>query len=358
MKAVKLVPIFSLAAACAAAISAMILRPSSANIEPRETHARIVDVVEVKKGALDKTEHFPADLLPYEAVDVYAKVSGFIEKLYADRGSEVDENAVLARLVAPELDESIEAERAKYRSAQDQYQRNKRLGPGAIVSAQTIESLKDAAESERETIESLEAQKGYLTIAAPFHGVITTRNLHTGAFVIAGGSNGAVPLFRLERLDRLRLVVAIPEAYVGGVTEGMNIPFAVPAYPDRMFSAKVARVASSLDLRTRSESVELDVDNRERVLLPGMYADVSWPVRRRTIGFIVPAKAIAITTERSFLIRVTKEGVVEWVDAKRGAAADGRVEVFGSLHEGDLISRSGTDEIKPGSKVAARLATE
>lgn len=343
-------------AVCSLAVLAFIvLRPSMTTEHTVEECQPTVEAVALEKTSLDKIAHFPGDLLPYEAVDIYAKVPGFIETLYADRGSEVKEKTVLAQLVAPELDKNIEAARAQYLSAEDQYRRNKSLRFGDVA-AQTVEILKDNAVSAHENLNALQEQKNYLTVLAPFEGVVTTRNLHTGAFVIAGGNNGAVPIFRVEKIKTLRLVVAVPEAYVDGVKEGNEVSFAVPAFPDRTFAAKISRMSHSLDLRTRTEMVELDVDNSDRILLPGMYADVIWPVTRQAKGFVVPRRTVAATTEKTFVIRIKKDGLTEWVDVKRGNAAKGMVEIFGPLHEGDMIAARATDEIKPGTKMSAQTA--
>jgi membrane fusion protein, multidrug efflux system len=183
-------------AVCSLAVLALIvLRPSMATEDVVEERQPTVEAVALEKTYLDKIAHFPGDLLPYEAVDIYAKVSGFIETLYADRGSEVKEKAVLAQLVAPELDKNIEAARAQYLAAEDQYRRSNKLRVGTDVAAQAVEILKDNAVSAHENLDALQEQKNYLTVLAPFDGVVTTRNLHTGAFVIAGGNNGAVPIF-------------------------------------------------------------------------------------------------------------------------------------------------------------------
>jgi membrane fusion protein (multidrug efflux system) len=333
-----------------------ILWPSKAADDHAEERQPIVEVISLKKASLDKTAHLPGDLLPYEAVDIYAKVSGFIEILHADRGSEVKEKAVLAQLLAPELNNNIESARAQYLTAEDQYQRNKKLGPGAIIAAQTIEMLKQNAASAHENMVALQEQKNYLTVVAPFDGVITVRNLHTGAFVIAGGNNGAVPIFRLEKIRMLRLTVPVPEAYVDGVKEGNEVSFTVPAFPNRVFTAKISRIAHSLDLRTRTEMIEFDVDNSDRALAPGMYADIAWPVTRQTLGFVVPTKAVVTTTEQTFIIRISEDGTTEWVDVKRGAAAKGVVEIFGPLHEGERIAARATDEMKSGKTVSVQTA--
>ena len=230
------------------------------------------------------------------------------------------------------------------------------MGPGAIIAAQTIEMLKQNAASAHENMVALQEQKNYLTVVAPFDGVITVRNLHTGAFVIAGGNNGAVPIFRLEKIRMLRLTVPVPEAYVDGVKEGNEVSFTVPAFPNRVFTAKISRIAHSLDLRTRTEMIEFDVDNSDRALAPGMYADIAWPVTRQTLGFVVPTKAVVTTTEQTFIKRISEDGTTEWVDVKRGAAAKGVVEIFGPLHEGERIAARATDEMKSGKTVSVQTA--
>jgi len=314
----------------------------------------LVEVITLKKGSLKKTIRLPGDLLPYEAVDIYAKVSGFIETLRADRGSEVKKDDVLAQLLAPELDKRLEEARAQYLAVNDQYQRRRKLRAGD-VSVESVELLKNNTESARENMEALREQQNYLTIRAPFAGVITSRNLHTGALVIAGADNRAVRIFRLEKIDTLRLLVAVPEAQVEGVREGTEVAFTVPALPDRKFAAKISRVSHSLDEKTRTEAVELDVDNASRILSPGMYADIIWPVTRVGGEFIVPVKAVVTTTEKTFMIRV-RDGVTEWVEVKRGNASGEAEEVFGPLQEGDSIVTRATDELREGIKVKAHAA--
>lgn len=324
----------------------------TASVSPAKK-GHTVEVVKLKKTVLEKTILLPGNLLPYEAVDIYAKVAGFIETINADRGTEAKKDDLLVQLVAPELIYRLGDVKAQYKAANDLYQRNLKLKV-PVVSALEMEASKDAAEAAFNRMHDLEEQTKYLAIRAPFDGVITTRYLHTGAFVIPGGNNGAVPIFRIETIRRLRLVVPVPEAYVDGVTEGAEVQFTVPAFQERRFSGKVARISHSLELRTRTEPVELDVNNENRELSPGMYADIHWPVKRPIPAFTVPVKALVTTTERTFVIRIMN-GITEWVDVKRGNTVGDRVEIFGELGEGDSIVVGSTDELKPGKKVDVRV---
>ncbi|HEY6393265.1 MAG TPA: efflux RND transporter periplasmic adaptor subunit, partial [Bryobacteraceae bacterium] len=191
----------------------------------------------------------------------------------------------------------------------------------------------------------------YLSVTAPFAGVITNRFVHPGALV-GPGNDGAEGLLELQQVARLRLVVAVPETNVAGIVRGGHVSFTVPAYSGRTFSGVVARVSPAIDAKTRTMAVELDVQNGRGLLSPGMYPEVSWPVRGLA-ALLVPATSVVTTTERTFVIRI-REGRAEWVNVKRGAGEGDLVEVQGALHAGDVVVRRGTDEIREGSAVQAK----
>jgi RND family efflux transporter MFP subunit len=127
----------------------------------------------------------------------------------------------------------------------------------------------------------------------------------------------------------------------------------VRAYPGVKFTAMVARIAQSLDAKTRSMAVELDVDNADGRLAPGMFADVLWPVKRTAPSLFVPPAAIVQSTEKTFVARI-RDGVIEQVPVQRGAVQAELVEVFGDLQEGDTIARRGSEELRPGVHVEVR----
>jgi len=158
---------------------------------------------------------------------------------------------------------------------------------------------------------------------------------------------------RIQQISRLRLVVAVPEADIAGITIGDRISFTVPAYPGDTFSGGVARISHTLDEKTRSMPVEVDVVNDSARLAPGMFPEVVWPARRLQPSLFVPPSAVAVTTERTFVVRI-HNGAVEWVDVKRGVTMGDLVEVFGDIAENDVVATRGTDELRAGTKVNAK----
>ena len=211
-----------------------------------------------------------------------------------------------------------------------------------------IRAIDSSAAAARASAATLRDMAGYLNISAPFDGIITARFVHPGA--LASPSSG--PLLELEQVARLRVVVAVPESETAGILRGAKVPFTVPAHPGRTFSGAVARIPNSLDPKSRTMPVELDVANTDGALAPGMYVEAAWPVRRPRASLFVPATAVVTTTERTFVIRV-RDGKAEYVNVSRGVRQGDNVEVLGPLTAGDIVIKKATDEIREGQPIPA-----
>ncbi len=355
----------------------------AANAQRAAATAPVVEVTRVVSRKLAITVRLPGELQPYEVVSIYPKVTAFVDWIGVDRGSIVKTGQLMARLVAPEIAaqraeaqsklQGVEAQRveaaAKLASDESTYQRLKTASatPGVVAGndlevAQKavegdrarLEAARESAEAARAALKSITEIEGYLQVRAPFDGVVTERNVHPGALVgPASGSGVGVPIVRVEKTSRLRLLVPVPEKYVAGVTEGARVEFSVPAFPNQVFSGRVARIAHSVDVKTRTMPVELDVTNTGGRLASGMFPEVLWPVRRSGPTLFVPTSSVARTTEATFVVRI-RDGKAEWVNVQAGEV-DGKVtEVFGDLRDGDDISIRGTDELRPGTHVTTR----
>lgn len=353
--------------------------PPAASQQPTTSGPAIVEVVKVVEQKLARTVRLPGELLAYQSVAIYPKITSFVERINVDRGSRVRRGQMLARMTAPELTsqrseeesrlQAVRAQRteaeAKLAADETYYQRLRAASetPGVVagndvVMAQKaveagrarVQALQSSEKAARAALQSGQQMEAYLSITAPFDGVITERNVHPGTLASA---TGPAPMLRLEQVSRLRLVVAVPEVDVAGIAAGERVSFTVPAFPGETFHGTIRRVAHSLDPKTRTMAVEMDVSNPTGRLSPGMFPEVSWPVRRPKPTLFVPLSAIATTTERTFVIRI-RDGRTEWVDVRRGSSAGELVEIFGDLRAGDEVARRGTDELRPGTVVTGR----
>ena len=346
MKFVRLAALFFLAlASCDRAID-------SAHGAPADD-ARVpsVQATTVVQRTLDTTSRLQGDLSAYESVALFARVGAFVSKVDVDRGSVVTKGTLLAQLVAPELAAQRAEAEAKARAADSTYQRMKAASatPGAVAGNE-LEAASAAAAAAASKTDALRAQEQYLRVTAPFDAVVTERNVHPGALV---GPGSATPMLRLEQQKRLRLTVAVPEPLVGAIVDGADVSFSVRSWPGESFPAKIQRSSHSLDPRTRTMPVELDVDNAARRLAPGMFAEVAWPVRRTAPSLFVAPSAIVQSTERTFVLRI--EGTsLRRVSVTRGASMGDLVEVLGDLHEGDRVVLHGSEELRDGASVTVK----
>jgi len=332
------------------------------------------ELVAVVSRPVSKTIDLPGELQPFLSVSLHARVAGYVERVLVDRGSQVKPGDLLVELSAPELAARIaEAEsqvqaaesarlqaEAELAGAASTYERLRAAAatPGAVAGNELVqaqkqtEALEAAARSRQQAVRAAEATvqaqkdlQAYLRITAPFEGVVTDRLVHPGA--LAGPGNDA-PLLVIQQISHLRLIAAVPEEDTGSIVSGARLEFRVPAFPERTYSATVARPAHMLEPKTRTMPVELDVLNPDGSLAPGMYAAIKWPVRRSKPALMVPKTAVVTTSERTFVIR-DKDGRAEWVDVRKGAAEGDLVEVTGSLHAGDRVVRRATDELREGA---------
>lgn len=313
-----------------------------------------IDVVQVVSKPLDTMTHLEGELMPYEGVALHARVSAFVSRVLVDRGSKVKRGQLLASLVAPELGAQRAEAQAKLLGDKSTYDRLKAASqtPGAVA-AHEVELALAAVQADQARLDSLRATEQYLVVSAPFDGVITERNVHPGALVGPQAGAGAPPMLRIEAVTKLRLTVPVPENLVGAISEGAKATFSVRAFPGVKFAGSVARIARTVDTKTRSMAVELDVDNADGRLAAGMFADVEWPVKRAAPSLFVPPSAIVTSTEKTFVVRIN-DGTAEQVNVSRGATQADLVEVFGALKEGDTIAKRGNEELRNGTRVEVR----
>jgi len=355
---------------------------ASASAPPGPSAPVKVDTVRVVSRRLQTTIVLPAQLTPYEQVDIYPKVTGFVETVSVDRGSHVHRGEVLVKLSAPELGSQRSQAEAAVGAAQSQlasaqaklssdngtylHMQEAARTPGVLaendvlVAGQTVSAdkgLVDAAEQNvaaaKDAQRSISQTESYLTITAPFAGTVTTRNLHPGALIgPASGAGGQQAILQIVDDKRLRLVVPVPEAQLGDMKLGQAVSFAVPAYPGQAFKAPIERISHAVDEKSRTMPVELDVLNRDGRLSPGSFTTVSWPLERSYPTLFVPSSAVTNDQQHTFVIRV-RDGRAEWVTVQTGQADAGEVEVFGQLKADDQVVKTASDAIHSGDKVQA-----
>lgn len=342
---------------------------SEGKSESKETAAAeevAVPALSLQKGKLSSSLQIPGELIAYQQVDIYAKVSSFVRKLHVDVGSEVSTGQLLATMEAPEItsqlagaESRLKAQEAIYLASKANYDRlyTTSLTPGTVskndldIALARQNSDKAQLDAARAAYREISDNRNYLEIRAPFSGVISARNVSAGAYVGPTGKGSEFPLFTLQEQKKLRLVISVPEAYTSYLGNNSEVGFNVKAFTGKSFTAKVNRLSGALDSRLRSQRIEMDVINNDKKLLPGMIAEVNIPMNSADSAFLVPRTAVVNSTVNVFVVRVTN-GKAERVQVQTGREADGKIEIYGSdLNEGDTIVTAATEELRDGAEL-------
>ena len=323
-----------------------------------------VQLTPVTKGKLNTTISVPGELIPYQEVNLFAKINSYVKTLLVDIGSEVHQGQLLATLEAPEINSQLAAAKSRIEQYQAIYYASKAtydrlLSTSKIPGTVSDNDLELAQAKKNSDLANVEAEKSnynaivanlnYLEIRAPFDGVITVRNVNLGAYV-GPGVQGNLPLFVLQDQKRMRLVISVPESYTGGLSNKSEVSFSVRAFPSQKFTAQIKRLAGALDVVLRSERLEMDVYNKDKKLLPHMFAEVDVPLPSRDSTFILPKSAVVTSTEKVFVVKVVDHKAI-WVDVKKGLQSSTMVEVYGNLKANDQVVKQASDEIRDGSNV-------
>ncbi|MVN89568.1 efflux RND transporter periplasmic adaptor subunit [Mucilaginibacter aquatilis] len=340
--------------------------------EQSETGVPPVETVVLEKSKMMSSLQVPGELNPYQQVSIYAKLNSYVKKYLVDVGSEVRRGQLMIILEAPEINSQLASARARvkqqeavYLASKANYDRlvNTAKTPGTI--AQNDIDLANArqksdyanVEAAKAGLQEVSQNLQYLQIRAPFDGVVSERNASMGAYVGPNGKGSDLPLFVVQQQKKLRLVISVPEMSTGALTGKEEVSFTVRALPEKEFTAKVKRAAGALDARLRSERLEMDVENPKKILLPGMYAEVSIPLKSKDSSFVVPKTALVQSTEKMFVIRVAGNHKAEWVDVQKGLQSKDGVQVYSKdLKAGDKIILAATDEIRDGGTVDDKAA--
>lgn len=320
----------------------------------------------LEKQQVNKQLTSPAELSPIERAEIFAKISGYVKTIRVDIGDHVKQGQILAVLDAPEVisnyaqaNADVQVNNARYSGSLDAY--NRILTASKVegtIAAGELEKAKSNMQADHSSLEAARSRlnafaqlKEYLTITAPFNGIVTQRNIDPGTLT---GTANLKPLLVIENTATLRLRVPIPEAYTEGLPDSSFIGFTVDAQPNKKYFAKLSRKSGAINKDNRTESWEFIYNNKQEELKSGMYANAVIKIGRPTTSFVVAPSAIATTLEKKFVIRL-QNGKAEWVDIRNGMNTGDKIEIFGNLNTGDTLLIKATDEIKSGTKLNAKF---
>jgi len=361
--------------------------------------APVVAVVTVARHDLSNTLEIASEFEPYQEIEVYAKVSGYIQKLYVDWGTHVKEGQPLADLEIPELQQQLQEDEATihrneseldraheelnransaYKVAHLTYSRladvqksqpglvaqedidvseGKDLEANAGVSAakDALASAEQAVAASKATLDKDKALYSYSHIVAPFEGVVTRLYAYKGALLPGGTSSNTQALCRLSQNSLLRLVIPVPERAVPDLHLDEKIDVKVSA-TGKNFTGQVIRVSDQIDPQTRTMHTEVEVPNPSNELVPGMYASAEIPLQTAQKALTLPTQAVQPGgPDKGTVLVVNSANQVERRTVTLGLQTGTQVEIVSGLNENDRVIFGSQGQYQPGELVSPKV---
>jgi HlyD family secretion protein len=299
-----------------------------------------LETVKPKRETVHPTTMQPGYVAAFEETPIYARIAGYVKEWKVDRGDRVREGQTLAVLSLPEIDAelsrkqalirqaeadvklthaAVEAAEAEYQRLKGQSDRFARVGGGGVLDKESLEEARFGAESAKAKREyakvdvevkeaaldvakkdqaQVEALLSYGTLTAPYKGVLTRRNVSRGDFAQPATGAKSEPLFVVMRDDVMRVVVAVPEADADWVRKGAEARIRIPALQGKEFTSQAARTSWSLDRKERTLTAEIDLQNPDGELRPGMYVYATLTAERAG-ALTLPASAVVAKSDQT-----------------------------------------------------------
>lgn len=313
---------------------------------------RPVAVVKVTRSDLAQTIHLTAELVPYQDIDVYAKVAGYLDAINVDIGDRVKTGQIIAKLDLPEQRADYEKAKVDFEIAKLDYDRLEGVAkkrPG-LVAQQEIDDTYASLNVAKAKMTYAQTILGYAVITAPFDGVITKRWANTGALIQTGvSSSNALPIVKLAQITKLRLAFPVPESAITQIRVGLPVSVTVGATGQTLHGA-IARFAHKLDDATRTMNAEVDIDNSSLRLTPGMYASVDLTLESKEQALVVPPQAVAGQENPTVLV-VNNAHKTEERPVKLGLQTTDKVEIISGVAEGDLVVFGSRSALGPDATI-------
>ncbi|HEY8923689.1 MAG TPA: efflux RND transporter periplasmic adaptor subunit [Polyangia bacterium] len=311
-----------------------------------------VRVAPVAQSAPERELVLQGEARPFLSVTLYAKVSGYLTNMRVDKGDRVKARQVIANIASPELDQQYAAATADAKNKRINADRVNALSPSGVVSKQETDLARANADVAEATQASLNAQRDYRTIRAPFDGTVTARFADPGALIQAAtnAQTGAVPIVTVSKTDRLRIYVYLDQGSASLVHVGDPALLRVPEKPGFVRKAAITRVAGELAPRTRTMLTEIDVDNADGAILPGSFVRVSIRVKTPPLPE-VPVEALVTRQDKAFVPVVDGSGHLRY-RAVNVADDDGKsVRLLDGVAVGERVALNVGNEVEDGAQV-------
>jgi RND family efflux transporter MFP subunit len=371
-------------------------REALAAIQESPVAHPVVTLVHPKMGEASSELLLPGNIQPLYGAAVFARTNGYVERRNVDIGSKVRAGEVLAVISSPEVDQQLlqaratqaqsEASLEQARAALEQAKANEELsrltkdrsvplGKARALSQQLVDEAVQAynarvadvaaaaanitaaqanVTANHANVARLQQMQGFERVVAPFDGVITERNIERGDLVSTGGASAGKPLFSIAQSGTLRIQVDVPQSEAVNIKDGQKASIEVKERLGRDYTGTVIRSASSLDSAARTMLTEVQVDNRDGSLLPGMYAQVKFTLAEQRTSLIIPTSSLVIDRTGMHVVTVASDRKIHFAPVTIGRDMGTQVEILSGLSNSAALVASPSDLLHEDQNVEVR----
>lgn len=321
-----------------------------------------VQVIQPERGNISEKLIFSGDILAYRQTNIYSRVTGNIQKIYADIGDYVPGGKLLAVIDKSTLYQTVRQTEGILNQALANLENNRvnldrvrTLFDKGLISQNELDNTLTLVKVSEAQVETAKAnynnallQVNYCNIRAPFGGYITKRFLEEGSLVSQGTANS---IFILSDISKLKIIVNVLEKDIPKLDYVKDVTVITDAYPEEVFTARFRKMAQALDLNTRTMPVQIDIDNPMRILKPGMFAKVEFLHQTHTETLIVPEQCIMkdVGGEYVFTVNDEKSALKKYVQT--GLKSENKTEIISGVSETDRVISTGQELLQENSKV-------
>jgi membrane fusion protein, multidrug efflux system len=330
-------------------VAAVVIYRIYSDAKASDSRRSTVPLVKVEKPFREVVKiqlQFNGDVLAIGQAGIFSKVPGNLERIYADMGSKVFAGQLLATIDSTELYQQYQQTNATYQNARMTFGRIQQLIEKNLSSKQDLDNAEAAMKVARSNLEAAATRLSYARIVAPFSGIITRRFLDPGALVAANNAT----LFTLMNLDRVKIIVSVPENDIQSAYHVRTAEVKFDALPGKIFQGKVTRFSNALNLTTRTMDIQIEIENSTHIIKPGMFAVVQMTIAERQNAITIPTNTLLKDDDGQYVF-VLHETKAKSVRVQIGAELLDRTEILSGLTGNESIITVGQQYVKDGGPV-------
>lgn len=289
--------------------------------------------------------NLPGTIEPWKSLELLARIDGFVTEVLVEEGDEVEKGQILARIDDDDYEIASQRATAAYTLAKANYERDKKVYDKGVIPKAQLDTTKTAMLTAKADLDDAKLRLSRCTIKAPINGIIRRLDAEEGLLLSI-----ADPVAQILKIDKVKAIIGIPESDVSAVRNLEEIDVTIQALDNRVITAKKHFLSSSPQTTARLYTMELEIDNTTRDILPGMFIRADIVKQEITDTITIPFYSVITRNDEQFVF-IEKDGVAQKRDIKLGIMENWMVQIISGLKVGERLVIEGHRDIENGQKI-------